>query len=363
MGTTTSPSDGMPESLKVQSLSSSDNNSNNDIIRGGTGTTTILKSAGVGASNGDTIESLNDLRLSDHTDVTQNSFGNSSLSSFLSVLLEDEESSEFLIVPDNPKLSEKRSIRDLRLPFSSEQGRDNKPKSRWDYLVKTGSDKDLSSPRRRNMKSSQLRSSSFSGAINSSRKPQLRTNNSFSSSNNKNSNNKNSNNNNNNVKGGSNSNKFLQMPLRQESPTEDEMSRKLLIDRLNQSESDLRNMQIPKSYCRDRNNNNSNDNATNYRNATSLVGRRRQDIESAELLRRSGPDRFGSNSPRSTNASWSKAELQAKRNEESSLFFDMMMEPDGDAAAGATSPLTNSLSSIQSSSSSAFQELINSSIK
>jgi len=326
MGTTTSPSDGMPESLKVQSLISLDNSNNSNkknIVRGGTGTIAVLKSARVKASNGGKVESLNDLRLSDHTDVTQNSFNNSSLSSFLSVLLEDEESSEFLIVQDNPKLSEQRSIRDLRLPFSLEKEHNDKPKSRWDYLVKTGSDKDLLSSRRRNMKSSQLRSSSFSGAINSSRKPKQRNN----SSSNRNSNSSNKKNNNN-VRGRSNSNKFLQMPLRQESPTEDEMARKLLIDRLNQSESDLQHMLIPSSY-RDRNNNP----ATNYN------GRRGQN--------------------RSANASWSTTELRAKRNEVSSLFFDMMIEPDGDTCVvgAASSPLTNS------SSSSGFEKLMNSSIK
>jgi len=337
MGTTTSPSDGMPESPKVQSLLSPDkdnnnNNNNKNFVRGGT--TTALKSARVKAINGAKVQSLNDHRLSDHTDHT-NSFNNSSLSSFLSVLLEDEESSEFLIVQDNPKLSEQRSIRDLRLPFSIEQKHNDKPKSRWDYLVKTGSDKDLLSSRRRNMKSSQLRSSSFSGAINSSRKPKRRNNNNNnSSSSSSSSNNKNCNSINNNINGRSNSNKFLQMPLRQESPTEDEMARKLLVDRLNQSESDLHNMHIPSS-CRDRN---------NYNNATNYNGRRGQNSDCAELLRRSVSDRFGSNSSsRSANASWSTTKLRAKRNE----FFDRMIELDGDACVvgAASSPIQNSSSS------------------
>jgi len=62
---------------------------------------------------------------------------------------------------------------------------------------------------------------------------------------------------------------------------------------------------------------------------------------------------------RSANASWSTTELRAKRNEVSSLFFDMMIEPDGDTCVvgAASSPLTNS------SSSSGFEKLMNSSIK
>merc|ERR1711957_948038 len=116
---------------------------------------------------------------------------------------------------------------------------------------------------------------------------------------------------------------------------------------LNQSESDLSKIPMSRRYCQHRNNN-------DYSG-----GRRGHNSECA--LRRSGPDGFESSLSRSANASWSKADVRAKRHEESNLFFNIMMEPDGDAAAGAASPLTNSLSSLQSSSSSAFREIMNSS--
>jgi hypothetical protein len=346
---------------KVQSSSSSssamiDNNmiSNNVMMNNSGSTITTAKSSI--ATNETTID-LNDLRLSDHnTQHTDNSFGNSSLSSFLSVLLEDEESSEFLIVQDNPKVaSEQRSIRDLRVVFSSNN---METKSRWDYLVREDSDNDLLfRSSRRSRRSSmmtpkqhttkEIRSSSFSDAIPSTtmKKPERRG--------------KASNDgrvydsdsitvspgNNSSTKCNSNSNRFLRMPRRQRSPTEIEIGKKSLYNRLNQSDSDLLDTRIPMSRLPrgsdGRNNNN------NFYSAASLGGR---GYGERRLKRSSTHEKS------QANASWSKADLRAKRNEEHNRFFDIMMEPDGDAAAGGASPVTNSLSSLQSSSSSAFQE-------
>ena len=108
---------------QVQSSSSSatsDNNMRNNNKLNNSGSTITTANSSICTASNETTIDLNDLRLSDHTQHTD-SFGNSSLSSFLSVLLEDEESSEFLIVQDNPKVpaSEQRSIRDIRVAFSS----------------------------------------------------------------------------------------------------------------------------------------------------------------------------------------------------------------------------------------------------
>lgn len=334
---------------QVQSSSSSatlDNNmSNNNKLNNSGSTITTAKSSIYTASNETTID-LNDLRLSDHTQHTDNSFGNSSLSSFLSVLFEDEESSEFLIVQDNPKVpaSEQRSIRNIRVAFSSNatelnDDSNHKTKSRWDYLVREHSDNDLlyTSSRRSRRAEHQIRSSSFSDAIPSTmvKMSELRRSarsygcyDSATVSPGDNS-----------TKGNSNSNMFLRMPRRQRSPTEDEIGKKSLYDRLNQSDSALLDTRLPmpsRPPRRDSRN-------INYYSSGRGYGERR--------LKRSG-----THEKSNANASWSKTGLRARRNEEHNRFFDIMMEPDGDAAAGRASPSTNSLSTLQSSSSSAFHE-------
>ena len=165
---TTSPTSDSPNML--QSLPSSENdsrknpeNSNSDDDN----VDTIIKAL-----------NMNDLRLSEHTATTQNStFGNSSLSTFLSALLEDESSDNFVIINDNPKI-----VLEQRTNFrgDSVNSRDNnnnnnnnntngKLKSRWDYLVREEScDDALILPGQRQS----LRCSSFSGRISlSSTKP------------------------------------------------------------------------------------------------------------------------------------------------------------------------------------------------
>jgi len=334
---------------QVQSSSSSatlDNNmSNNNKLNNSGSTITTAKSSIYTASNETTID-LNDLRLSDHTQHTD-SFGNSSLSSFLSVLLEDEESSEFLIVQDNPKVpaSEQRSIRDIRVAFSSNatelnDDSNHKTKSRWDYLVREHSDNDLlyTSSRRSRRAGHQIRSSSFSDAIPSTmvKMSELRRSASDDSATVSPGDNS--------TKGNSNSNRFLRMPRRQRSPTEDEIGKKSLYDRLNQSDSALLDTRLPMPSRPPRRDSR---NINYYSSATSLGGRGYGE----RRLKRSGTYEKSN-----ANASWSKTDLRARRNEEHNRFFDIMMEPDGDAAAGRASPTTNSLSTLQSSSSSAFHE-------
>jgi hypothetical protein len=359
---------------QVQSSSSSamlDNNmSNNNILNNRGSTIKTAKSSIYTASNETAIDS-NNLPLLDHTQHTDSSFGNSSLSSFLSVLLEDEESSEFLIVQDNPKVlaSEQRSIRDIRVAFSSNatelNGDSNhsiprtthKMKCRWDYLVREDSDNDLlstSSRRsRRNMMApkqhtkqlagQQICSSSFSDAIPSTtvKKPDSRR---RSASNGGCYDSATVSPGNSSTKGNSNCNRFLRMPRRQRSPTEDEIGKKSLYDRLNQSDSDLLDTSIPMSARPPRSDSRNNN---YYSSATSLGGRGYGE----RRLKRSG-----THEKSKANASWSKTDLRSIRNEEHNRFFDIMMEPDGDAAAGRASLSTNSLSSLQSSSSSAFHE-------
>ncbi len=99
---------------------------------------------------------------SSHTRESSTSLGESSLSSFLSVLLEDEESTprEISIVPDNPK-PEEQSIRELRLSFIRSAYKNDKPKCRWDYLTRDNIDREQLARSRRRSKL-ENRSASFS---------------------------------------------------------------------------------------------------------------------------------------------------------------------------------------------------------
>lgn len=64
------------------------------------------------------------------------SFGNSSLSTFLSTLMEDEEINSFQVVVDNARITHSNNNRSLRLL-------EDEPKCRWNNLVRQESDRDV----------------------------------------------------------------------------------------------------------------------------------------------------------------------------------------------------------------------------
>jgi len=162
------------------------------------------------------------------------SFGNSSLSSFLSVLFEDrditDDANEIVIIPDNPKSNR---LRAEELPgclrrhhrrryhhqymkntlFKKERRVDDvvKPpkKDRWDLLIREDSNDDL---RQRKMRLLlEHKSSSFSGPISS-----LHSSSSSTSSYQRNNDTKNKADG---TRGGGSNSLFLRMPQRQKSPT------------------------------------------------------------------------------------------------------------------------------------------------
>jgi hypothetical protein len=73
-------------------------------------------------------------------DASFSSLGNSSLSSFLSMLLEDEEISNFEVIVDNARPDPNNSFRSLKLL-------EDEPKCRWNNLVRQDSDKGVRSGR------------------------------------------------------------------------------------------------------------------------------------------------------------------------------------------------------------------------
>mmetsp|Transcript_12589 Transcript_12589/g.26655 ORF Transcript_12589/g.26655 Transcript_12589/m.26655 type:complete len:447 (-) Transcript_12589:243-1583(-) len=257
--------------------------------------------------------------------TNSNSF-QSSLSSFLSVLLEDEEIDtpySISIVPDNPK-PEQRSIRELRTSFIKTALENDKPKCRWDYLTRDNSDRDLMSRSRRRSKLT-IRPSSFSGAFPTSsgngsgkhRRQQLP---SRSSS-----------------MGGRKTaaDIFLQMPKRQKSPTDEATQKKSLMDRFNMSDTDLLLLPIPVQggHSKERDLHNS------------FGGQQRR-------MSRSG-DRDTGNG----NATWSNEDVQERRKTKANCFLDILMEPDGEPAAksaGSGFP-SRSLPSMEASFSNGFK--------
>lgn len=185
----------------------------------------------------DSTSSLySDPETTSHTRESSTSLGESSLSSFLSVLLEDEEAAaprEISIVPDNPK-PEQQSVRELRLSFIRSATKNDKPKCRWDYLTRDNNDREhlARSRRRSNM---ETRSASFNqfDQITSMKQHKLRQpTRSCSAS----------------TKGTTASEKarkkskegmFLRMPVRKGSPNSEASKKKALMSRVNMSDTDL----------------------------------------------------------------------------------------------------------------------------
>mmetsp|Transcript_7929 Transcript_7929/g.23393 ORF Transcript_7929/g.23393 Transcript_7929/m.23393 type:complete len:365 (-) Transcript_7929:3978-5072(-) len=245
------------------------------------------------------IEPLNDMidsaQSSNNTlnsnSQTTCSFGESSLSSFLSVLFEDEENieREISIVSDNAK-PEKQSVRDLYQTFRQSALEHEKPKSRWDYITLDSSDHLVSLSRRRNKL--QVRSSSFSGRM-SSTKRGVRMSNSFSS-------------------GQKNSTKsmFLRMPERKQSPTTNAEARKRAIaerfKRVNMSDSGLMHLPLPS------------------RNSSGREGPRLT--------------RAGEHEANTGNASWSSNDMRDRRKPKSNRFLDILLETDDRKVTSAPKP-------------------------
>ena len=182
----------------------------------------------------DSTSSLySDPETTSHTRESSTSLGESSLSSFLSVLLEDEEAAprEISIVSDNPK-PEQHSVRELRLSFIRSATKNDKPKCRWDYLTRDNNDREhlARSRRKSNM---ETRSASFNqfDQITSSMKLRKPTRSCSAS-----------------TKGTTASEKarkkskegmFLRMPVRKGSPNSETSKKKTLMSRVNMSDTDL----------------------------------------------------------------------------------------------------------------------------
>lgn len=263
--------------------------------------------------------------------TSQNSsIGESSLSSFLSILFEDDESNhrKICIVPDNPK-PEQHIIRELHLSFLQSALENDKPKSRWDHITEDNRDNrrnkhsqhlmpssnSLSRTRTTQKRSSSsqsllnIRSSSFSGRI-SNAKRGLRTSNSFSLGQSSNSN--------------SAASMFLRMPERKGSPTTGDHSPKklsTLADRFVMM-SDPGLVHLPMHLpLPSRNNSNRTRNRNNSKSSSGRVAQSQ-----------SRTNRFGDCEPSNNengNASWSKEDVLERRKRNSNCFLDNLIELDG----------------------------------
>lgn len=228
------------------------------------------------------FEPLNDLIDTSHHTGRSNSFssfGESSLSSFLSLLLEEDENSnrEISIVIDNPR-TEQRNVRDLRETLRLSAIESEKPKCRWDYLTRDNSDRDVVWHTRNRRGNLVARASSFSGAI-SNTKHKFRTSSNSSTG-----------------RPESAANVFLRMPQRRTSPIEGPKRRKKpMVDRFNMSDTNLMDLPLP---------------------CAASVHRRRL-------------ARGCSNGASTENASWSTQDLRQRRQANSNRFLDTMMEPEG----------------------------------
>jgi len=257
--------------------------------------------------------------------TSNNSWGESSLSSFLSVLLEDEETRpcEILIVPDNPK-PEQRSIQDLRLSFIRSAYKNDKPKCRWEYLTRDNNDRDHMS-RSRYRSKLEVRSSSFSGAISDTKmRPPSRSNGSSNP----------------NKKTGSSTaaSMFLRMPQRKNSPMTEAVQKKSLMSRYNMSDTDLILLPMQPGSGRDR------DRSKNI-NASFSGEPQKQ-----------GLSRSGDHKASNGNASWGKTDLRERRRRNSNQFLDFLLEPDGAASSSCwPSPIPSPSPHRKTPSYNAFQ--------
>ena len=273
-----------------------------------------------------------------------NSFGESSLSSFLSVLLEDETTklSDISIVADNPK-PEQRSIRDLRLSFIQTAYKNDKPKCRWEYLTRDNNDREQLARSRRRSKL-ETRSESFSGPINETKQnirfPSSNSNSSINSNNSKNS----SSNKNDSVEG-----MFLRMPVRKNSPMTEAAKKKSLMLRLNMSDTDLALLPMqPGTSCAGFSPTKGKRNKRRPRHCQhggSFSGEPGDHSQSHSHSHNSyshnshnkvGLSRSGDRKESIGNATWSKADtLRGRRRRKSNQFLDFLVEPESNANENA----------------------------
>lgn len=262
------------------------------------------------------------------------SLGESSLSSFLSVLLEDEEAkpSEISIVSDNPK-PEQKSVRDLRLSFIRSAYNSDKPKCRWEYLTRDNNDREKLARSTRRSKL-ETRSLSFSGAINET-KQRLRRCSSNGSMNSVNSNNSKK------KVSDAVAGMFLRMPVRKNSPMSAAATKKSLMSRVNMSDTDLvlLPMQPGTSSMTPK--------KTKRRSSRSSRSSRKSDkksnsksLDEPESPQPKGLSRSGDRKANNKNATWSKEDtMRERRRRNSNEFLDFLLEPESDNKSGWPSPI------------------------
>ncbi len=240
------------------------------------------------------------------------SIGGSSLTSFLSVLLEDEEAepSEISIVSDNPK-PEQRSMQKMRRSFLH---KNDKPKCRWDYLTRDSSNREHLDKYRRRSSALGQRSHSFSDSLDGDKgKLRLPSRKSIDSLKD----------NNHDVYSTLNKKKssdgmFLRMPVRKTSPTNSKP--KSLLSRVNMSDTELLRLPLQADTAPRKPKKNS---STHSRTSTSS--------------RRNKNSDDGSNENNTNgNATWNKQDTKKKTGNQ---LLNMVLETDNDFSARPPSPL------------------------
>ena len=238
------------------------------------------------------------------------SIGAASLSSFLSVLLEDEEAqpSEISIVSDNPK-PEQESIQKMRRSFMR-SNKNDKPKCRWDYLTRDTSNREqLDRYRRRSSSGLGQKSHSFSdsldGAKGKLRLPSRKSNDSlrhdvYSTLNKKK----------------SSDGMFLRMPVRKTSPTN--AKPKSLLSRVNMSDTELLRLPLQADKAPRKPKKNS-----SMHSRTSTGSRRNKNSDDG-------------NDNTKGNATWSKQDAKKKSGNQ---LLNMVLDTDADRSARPPSPL------------------------
>ena len=257
------------------------------------------------------------------------SWGESSMSSFLSVLLEDEDVKlgEISIVTDNPK-PEQQSVQELRKSFIQAAYNNDKPKCRWEYLTRDNNDREqLNRCRRRSMMES--RSNSFSGPIEEAREkaPANKKQHMIDS-------------NGNSTKSGSGSNgiegMFLRMPVRHDSPISAAVKKKALMTRCNMSDGDLSLLPIDPGdepiTPRQR---------RGTKRITTASSKSTDEPREDKGLSRSGDYKVSLGSAK-RNKERKDTKFTQRRRRNSNEFLDCVMEPESDNMGCWPSPIANS---------------------
>jgi len=287
-----------------------------------------------GSSN-HTKGSIDPNSLEGDSQHTQGSKGESSLSSFLSVLLEQEATrpSNISIVSDNPR-PKQRSIEDIRRSFIRLAYKNDKPKCRWDYLTRDNNDRDQMSRSRRRSKL-EVRSLSFSGPISQELETlnipkRVNSNGSLESSGHKRAGKKN-------IDG-----MFLRMPQRKDSPMTEAVKKKSLMSRcVNMSDTDLIILPMQPGLSPKKR-------RSKLQHPTHYAGNQISGPYQQPPPRLS---RSGDHKANIGNAKWSKTDMQRRRRN-SNEFLDFLLEPESDGRSCWPSPLPSPSPNIMRS---AFQ--------